>query len=184
MHLRDTSKKSEMRGKWRWVTKVELLFIKGVKMRKKLFLLTLLLFLMSSCFEDCPPTVPEDEEEEEFIEFGDIDAHYYRMATEIAEGSDVVRIFMSWMNYQSKTMNKIENDHFQLDLKSVPNNVEHRGDYESAHFIRIVDGRRGKNVAEKIVFNGTELTNVGGTEDEETGGYVLYFWFDGKKVYN
>jgi len=153
-------------------------------MRNKVFLLTLLLFFMSSCFEGCLPTVPEDEEEEEFIEFGDIDAHYYRTATEIAEGTDVVRIFISWMNYQSKMMNKIEDDHFQLDLKRVPNNVEHRGDYESAHFIRIVDGRRGKNVKEKVILNGTELTNVGETEEEETESCVLYFWFDGKKVYN
>jgi len=121
-------------------------------MRKKVFLLALLLFFMSSCFEECPPTKPEDEEE--ILTHGDIDAHYYRMATEIAEGSDVVRIFMSWMNYQSKTMNKVEEDHFHLDLKRVPNNADHRGDYESAHFIRIVDGRRGKNVADKIVLNG------------------------------
>jgi len=152
-------------------------------MRKKVFLIIMLLFFMSSCFEDCPPTVPEDEEE--FIEFGDIDAHYYRVATNISEGSDVVRIFMSWMNYQSQKMNKIEEDHFQLDLKGVPNNnSKKRGDYESAHFIRIVDGRRGKNVKEKVVLNGVELTNVGEAEDEETESYVLYFWFDGKKVYN
>jgi len=106
------------------------------------------------------------------------------MATEIAEGSDVVRIFISWMNYQSKMMNKIEEDHFHLDLKRVPNNADYRGDYESAHFIRIVDGRRGKNVAEKIVLNGIELTNVGENEDEDTESFILYFWFDGKNVYN
>ena len=80
-------------------------------MRKKVFLIILLMFFMSSCFEDCPPTVPENEEEEEFIEFGDIDAHYYRVATDISEGSDVVRIFMSWMNYHftelSNTLYKI-----------------------------------------------------------------------------
>lgn len=151
-------------------------------MRKKVFLLTLLLFFMSSCFEECPPTKPEDEVE--ILSHGDIDAHYYRAATEIAEGSDVVRIFMSWMNYQSKQMNKIEEDHFQLDLKRVPNNADHRGDYESAHFIRIVDGRRGKNVNEKVILNGIELTNVGETKDEETESYVLYFWFDGKIIYN
>ena len=153
-------------------------------MRKKVFLLALLLFFMSSCFEDCPPTVPEEEEEEEFIEFGDVEAHYYRVTSEISAGSDVVRIFMSWLNYQSKEMNKIGEDHFQLDLKNVPNNFEQYGDYESAHFIRIVDGRRGKNVREIIILNGTELTNVGETEDEDTESYVLYFWFDGEDVYN
>ena len=151
-------------------------------MKKKVFLLTLLLFFMSSCFEECPPTIPEDEEE--ILTHGDIEVHYYRMATEIAEGSDVVRIFISWMNYQSKMMNKIEEDHFLLDLKKVPNNIDHWGDYESAHFIRIVDGRRGKNVAEKIVLNGIELTNVGETEGENTESFVLYFWFDGENVYN
>ncbi|UCC40535.1 MAG: hypothetical protein JSV96_03565 [Candidatus Aminicenantes bacterium] len=153
-------------------------------MKKKVFLIILLMLFISSCVEDCPPTVPEDEEEEEFIEFGDISAHYYRTAAEISDGSDVVRIFVSWMNYQSVKMNKEEEDHFQLDLIRVPNNFENRGDYESAHFIRIVDGRRGKNVKEKMVLNGTELTNVGETEDEETESYVLYFWFDGKNVYN
>ena len=158
------------------------LFNSGVEMRKKVFLLTLLFFFMSSCFEDCPPTKPEDEED--ILTNGDIDAHYYRMATEIAEGSDVVRVFISWMNYQSKMMNKIEEDHFQLDLKSVPNNFEHRGDYESAHFIRIVDGRQGKNVKEKVILNGSELTNVGEYEDEDTESFILYFWFDGKNVYN
>ena len=81
-------------------------------------------------------------------------------------------------------MNKIEEDHFQLDLKSVPNNADHRGDYESAHFIRIVDGKQGKNVKEKVILNGTELTNVGEYDNEDTESFILYFWFDGKNVYN
>lgn len=136
------------------------------------------MLFLSSCFEDCPPTKPE----EEILLYGDIDAHYFRLNAEYSEGSDIVRMFVSWINFQGILMNKVEEDHFQLELKRVPNNIEHIGSYEHAHFIRIVDAKCGRQVTEKVVLNGTELKNVG--ETLETDISLLYFWFDGKKVHN
>lgn len=146
-----------------------------MELRKKAFLISLLMLFLTCCFEDCPPTKPEDQGPP----YGDIDAHYYRVNTEFAENSDYVRIFLSWKLYQGELMNKVEEDHFQLDLKHVPNNSEYRGDYSNAHFIRIIDAKRKMQVIEKIVFNGTELKGV----SETTDGPVIYFWFDGEKVY-
>jgi len=148
---------------------------KVIKVKKKLFLISLLILFFACSLEDTP-TTPEVEE----ILYGDIDAHYYRVNSENAERSDTVRLFMSWILYKSKLMTKVENDHFQLELKSVPNNIEHIGNYDCAHFISIFDAMTGKWVAEKVILNGTELINV----SKNGNGFSLCFWFDGENVYS
>ena len=144
-------------------------------MKKKLFLIFLLMLFFACTLEDIP-TTPDVEE----ILYGDIDAHYYRISSENAESSDTARIFMSWICYKSKLMNKSEKDHFQLELKSVPNNIEHLGNYDLAHFISIFDATPGKWVTEKVILNGTELINVSNNDN----GFFLYFWFNGENVYS
>ncbi len=155
-------------------------------MRGKIFLISLALLFFTCCFENCPPTKPEDPTEE-LPESGDIEAHYYRINTELAENADIVKIFFSWRLLQGELMNRIEEDHFQLDLKSVPNNFDHRGDIENVHFIRIMDARRTRQITEKIVLNGVELKYENSDEDEGTEeifpSFYLYFWFDGKTIY-
>ena len=148
--------------------------------------MSLVLLLFTCCLENCPSTKPEDITEE-LPESGDIEAHYYRTGTEFAENIDLVEIFLSWRLLQGELMDRIEEDHFRLDLKNVPNNFDHRGNIEKAHFIRIIDAKRARQVTEMIVLNDTELKYKQIDEDEETGetspSYYLYFWFDGEKVY-
>lgn len=144
-------------------------------MRSKVFLISVLMIFFTCCFEGCTSTTATAQGPL----YGDIDAHYYRVNTEYPENSDSVRIFLSWQLFQSKLMNKVEDHHFQLDLKHVPNNSKYRGDFSNAHIIRIFDAKRTGKVTSKIVLNGTELKIVG----ETTDGSVLYFWFDGRSVY-
>jgi len=144
-------------------------------MRKKLFLISLLMIFYACSLEETP-TTPKVQE----LEYGDIDAHYYRVNSKDAESSDVVRIFMSWICFKSKLMNKVEKDHFQLEMKNISNNIEHKGNYDQAHFISIFDAKPGSWVTEKVILNGTELKNVSKKGDS----ILLYFWFDGKNVYS
>lgn len=129
-----------------------------------------------ACSLEETPTTPEVPE----ILYGDINAQYYRVNSEFAEGSDVVRIFMSWICFKSKLMNKVEKDHFQLEMKSVSNNIENIGNYERAHFISIFDAESEGWITEKVFLNGTELKNV----SKNGNSFLLYFWFDGKNVYS
>lgn len=140
---------------------------------KKVFLFCFLFLLMLLFNTSCVPTEPEPIGPE----FGDIDAHYYRMATEQPWEDDNPPCVQITLNGTAgKVMIKIEKDHYQLTLKDVRNNMLY-GERQLPHLTFAFDYRRGKNVVYKLVLNGTELNNFWSESRAQ-------FWFDAKNVYN